>query len=90
VIVRITPVFTVNDPEPLRRIVEAGGGIAVMPRSFVEDALTSGALVEVLPGWSLRTATINAVYRVELGRSRNVRAFVDHMIGYLSERALEK
>jgi len=90
VVVRITPVFTVNDPEPLRRIAEAGGGIAVMPRSFVEDALTSGALVEVLPGWSLRTATINAVYRVELGRSHNVRAFVDHMIGYLSERALKK
>ena len=67
VVVRITPVFIVDDPEPLRRIAEAGGGIAVLPRSFVEDALTSGVLVEVLPGWSLRTATINAVYRVELG-----------------------
>ena len=89
VVVRITPVFSVNDPAPLRRIAEAGGGIAVMPRSYVEDALTSGALVEVLPGWSLRTTTINAVYRADRGRSRNVRAFVDHMIGFLSERNLK-
>jgi DNA-binding transcriptional LysR family regulator len=79
-----------RDPEPLRRIADAGGGTAVMPRSYVEDALTSGALVEVLPGWSLRSTTINAVYRVELRRSRNVRAFVDHMIGYLSERNLKE
>jgi len=60
-----------------------------MPRSYVEDALTSGALVEVFPGWSLRSSTINAVYRAERGRSRNVRAFVDHMIGNLSERDLK-
>jgi LysR family transcriptional regulator for bpeEF and oprC len=89
VVVRITPVITVNDPEPLRRIAEAGGGIAVIPRSFVEDALTAGALVQVLPGWSLRSGTINAVYRVERRRSRNVHAFVDHMIEYLSKRDLE-
>ena len=86
--VRITLVFTVNDPEPLRRITEAGGGIAVMPRSFVEDALTAGALVKVLPGWSLRSGTINAVYPVERRRSRNVHAFLDHMIEYLSKRDL--
>jgi DNA-binding transcriptional LysR family regulator len=84
VALRITPVLTANDPEPLRRIAEAGGGIAVMPRSFVEDALTSGTLVEVLPEWSLRGGTINAVYRAERGRSRHVHAFVDHMIEYLS------
>jgi len=53
------------------------------------DVLTSGALVEVFPGWSLRSTTIDAVYRAERGRSRNVRAFVDHMIGYLSERDLK-
>jgi DNA-binding transcriptional LysR family regulator len=84
VAVRITPVLTANDPEPLRRIAEAGGGIAVMPRSFVEDALAAGTLVEVLPGWSLRGGTINAVYRVERARSRHLHAFLDHMIGYLS------
>jgi DNA-binding transcriptional LysR family regulator len=84
VAVRITPVLTANDPEPLRRIAEAGGGIAVMPRSFVEEALTAGALVEVLPEWSLRGGTINAVYRAERSRSRHVHAFLDHMIGYLS------
>jgi len=84
VAVRITPVLTANDPEPLRRIVEAGGGIAVMPLSFVEDALKTGALVEVLPAWTLRGGMINAVYRVERGRSRHVHAFLEHMIGYLS------
>jgi len=82
--VRITPVLTANDPEPLRRIVEAGGGIAVMPLSLVEDVLRTGALVEVLPEWSLRGAMINAVYRVERGRSRHVHAFLEHTIGYLS------
>jgi LysR family transcriptional regulator, regulator for bpeEF and oprC len=89
VAVRITPVLTANDPEPLRRIVEAGGGIAVMPRSFVENALTTGALVEVLPGWSLRGGTINAVYRAERGRSRHVHAFLEHIIGYLSNSRFE-
>jgi LysR family transcriptional regulator, regulator for bpeEF and oprC len=89
VAVRISPVLTANDPEPLRRIVEAGGGIAVMPRSFVEDALSAGALVEVLPGWSLRGGTINAVYRVDRGRPRHVHAFLDHMIAYLSTSRFE-
>ena len=84
VVVRITPVLTANDPEPLRRIVEAGGGIAVMPRSFVEDALEAGTLVEVLSGWSLRGAMINAVYRAERGRSPHVRAFLEHIIEYVS------
>jgi DNA-binding transcriptional LysR family regulator len=79
---RITPMFTANDPEPIRRVTEAGSGIAAMPRSFIEDSLASGALVEVLPGWSLRGAHVNAVYLAERGRSRNVRAFVDHMIRF--------
>ncbi len=86
VTVRIAPVFISNDPEPVRRVAEAGGGIALMPRSFVEMALKTGALVEVLPGWALRGAKVNAVYRVERGRSRNVRAFVDHVMSDLSRR----
>jgi DNA-binding transcriptional LysR family regulator len=90
VAVRITPVLTANDPAPLRRIVEAGGAIAVIPRSVVEDALTAGVLVEVLPGWSLRGGTINAVYRAERGRSRYVQAFLEYMIGYLSNSRFDQ
>jgi len=86
VTVRITPVFTSNDPEPLRRIVEAGGGIAAMPRSFIEHALATGALVEVLPGWSLGSATVNAVYAAARGRATTVRAFIDHLRAHLARR----
>jgi len=57
-----------------------------MPRSFIEHALATGALVEVLPGWSLGSATVNAVYAAARGRATTVRAFIDHLRAHLARR----
>ncbi len=77
--IRVTPVLSSNEPDVLHEAARQGAGIAVIPRAFVQSDLDGGSLVRVLPDWSLPTFDINAVYRAERGKSKAVRAFLDHL-----------
>lgn len=60
----------------------AGGGYAVLPDFLVQDALSSGKLVQLLPDWSLRAGGIYAVFPPVKFRRLSVQAFLDTVIEY--------
>lgn len=58
----------------------AGLGIVLEPDFMLQPALTSGALVRVMPGYESPPADIWAVYPSRRHLSAKVRVFVDHMV----------
>jgi DNA-binding transcriptional LysR family regulator len=55
----------------------AGLGIVSVPRAEASPHLEAGALVEVLPGWELRSMPISLVYPYTRHLSARVRAFAE-------------
>ncbi|KAA0588219.1 LysR family transcriptional regulator [Azospirillum oryzae] len=61
----------------VREAVREGAGLSVLPDYCVAEDLASGRLVPVLPGWSLPSGGIHAVFPAARFRPTKVRAFVD-------------
>ncbi|MEO1503986.1 MAG: LysR family transcriptional regulator [Pseudomonadota bacterium] len=62
-----------------------GVGYAVLPRWFVDEDLTSGALVDVLPRWRAPSLTVNAAYLPARRRTRRLTAFLEHIGAAVAE-----
>ncbi|RAS35888.1 LysR family transcriptional regulator [Paraburkholderia bryophila] len=60
----------------------AGAGIAAFTRQTVQTDLTSGRLVQILPGCTLGSRHYYALYPQTRYVAPKVRAFVDHMAGH--------
>jgi len=58
----------------------AGQGFTMLPMMYCEQALESGALVQLLPDWSLPGGWLQAVYPHRRGVMPAVRAWLDHLI----------
>lgn len=56
-----------------------GLGVGQLPRFFAEEALASGALVEVLDTWRSEDLTVSAVYPSTQHLSRKARVFIDFL-----------
>jgi len=67
----------------LRALLLQGCGVSVMDQFSTEAALRSGALVRLLPGWSLPRGGIHAVYPPGAHVPAKVRAFVDFYSAWL-------
>lgn len=63
----------------LRSALRAGLGIQRMPATVAQDDLKSGALVELLPDWSIPDLGIYAVWPDTSRRSSLTRLLVDHL-----------
>ena len=63
----------------LRASVLAGMGLAVLPHFSVVDALESGALEEVLPGYRIDELAVWALTPERQGTPARARAFVDFL-----------
>lgn len=74
---RVVPVLSVNNSIGLREALLAGMGVALIPSFVVADALKSGALVRVLPGFACDDHALFAIYPGSRHLSPKVRAFVD-------------
>lgn len=74
--VRMRPSMTINATPAVLAATLAGGGLSVLPDFLVEAPLRSGALVHVLPEWSLPSGGIHAVYPAARFRPPKVTAFV--------------
>ncbi|WP_434623428.1 LysR family transcriptional regulator [Azospirillum sp. B2RO_4] len=61
----------------VREAVREGAGLSVLPDYCVAEDLASGRLLPVLPGWSLPSGGIHAVFPAARFRPTKVRAFVD-------------
>lgn len=60
--------------------VRAGVGIQHLPLSEIEDALQSGELVEAMPGWTLPTMGVFAVWPDVGPQKKLTRRFIDALV----------
>ncbi|MFJ2478968.1 LysR substrate-binding domain-containing protein [Pseudomonas sp. NPDC087598] len=60
--------------------VLAGQGFTLLPMMYCEAELESGALVQLLPEWSLPGGWLQAVYPHRRGVMPAVRAWIDHLV----------
>ncbi|MGK5006862.1 LysR family transcriptional regulator [Janthinobacterium sp. LB2P70] len=75
-----------NTSVALREAAVGGIGIAGAAGFIVRDALRSGQLVEVLPGYTLRPRTLYALYPHSRQLSPKVRVFVDFAVQHYQNR----
>lgn len=72
-----------NSYEVLFRLALLGGGISAMPDLFAAPHVATGELVRVLPDWTMRAATVRAVFPSRQLMPRKTRAFLDAMLSFL-------
>ena len=77
--VSLSPVMICNSTASLRAAVVSGIGLAALPRWAVATELNEGALVRVMPDWTLPESGIYAVYPSNRLVTAKVRRFVDHL-----------
>lgn len=80
--VHVEGVLFTNEIRLLADAAERGLGIALLPRTLVDDALARGALVQVLPGVLEDESRIAIVYPERELVPPQVRAFVDAVIAW--------
>lgn len=78
--IRVGGQLTANNGESLMKAAEAGIGIALLPSFLLGDALTSGRLVEILPGRGPDTLGIHALFPQGRFPQPKLRAFVDFLV----------
>jgi DNA-binding transcriptional LysR family regulator len=72
--------MSANSSGLLREAILAGYGIGIVPRYTVAAELASGALAQVLPGWSLPPQAMHVVYPPGRPPTTKVRLFVDFLV----------
>jgi DNA-binding transcriptional LysR family regulator len=77
---RINPVLVANDPAALHPALLMGEGLMLTADVMVKAYAERGYIQRVLPGWTGKSAEINAVFPRGQGKSPKVRAFVDFLI----------
>jgi len=78
--------LSANSPMALRAAAIGALGIASFDRFIVHDALQDGRLVPVLEGWKLPARNLYAVYPQSRYLPPKVRALLDYVQGYYSQK----
>lgn len=73
------PRYVADDLETLLVGATAGVGVALLPGYLCREALATGRLVQLLPGWSPPVGIVHAVFATRRGLVPAVRAFLDHL-----------
>ena len=74
------PVLASNDWLTLRKMAEAGLGIAAVPAHLVRHELARGTLERVLPDWRAAHASLTILMPSRRGTLPSVRAFVEFLL----------
>ena len=77
--VRHQPRYVTDDMTALRQAALEGVGVVQLPCMVVEDALASGALIDVIPGWVPKGGVIHAVFPSRRGLLPGVRLLIDFL-----------
>ncbi|WP_439629214.1 LysR family transcriptional regulator [Shinella sp.] len=80
--------LAVNDARSYLAAALSGLGIAPLPRFMATEALASGQLVPVLPGWRSEPIPLYIVYPPNRHLSNKVRVFVDWLVRLLARTEL--
>ncbi|UAW64299.1 LysR family transcriptional regulator [Mycoavidus sp. HKI] len=83
----IEPAYSVNDLAKLREAALAGIGIAILPKTMVDEDLTQGKLKRILPEYSVPEANeqISLVYSSQRHLPAKTRAFIKLAIELLAD-----
>ncbi|WGE56560.1 LysR family transcriptional regulator [Actinobacillus equuli] len=79
-VLELTSQLTINDTGALLNFTLADGGIAMLPKYFIEQQLKNNQLQIVLPDWQMPTYQVYAVYPSRRQLSQTVRSFVDFLV----------
>lgn len=77
--VQVREVLACNVLAVLRDAAVAGLGVALLPDWLAAPELAAGKLRPILPQWTGPSASMSALYRVELRGAPRVRTFVEHL-----------
>jgi DNA-binding transcriptional LysR family regulator len=78
--VEVSSRIMANSPRAVKEITLAGGGIGMIPRFIVQDALDDGRLEEILPEYRTLEFGLFAIYPHRRYLSRKVRCFIDFLV----------
>ncbi|WP_265410692.1 LysR family transcriptional regulator [Actinobacillus pleuropneumoniae] len=79
-VLELTSQLTINDTGALLNFTLADGGIAMLPKYFIEQQLKNKQLQIVLPDWQMPTYQVYAVYPSRRQLPKTVRSFVDFLV----------
>lgn len=83
--VDVLSAISVNSPQAVREIAIAGGGIAMIPDFIVDDAISDGKLILILPEYTTLEFGLYAIYPHRKYVAKKVRCFIDFMLGEFSK-----
>lgn len=75
----LTPRLLVTDMDVLQNATLGGLGIAALPEQVCAQALQTGQLEQVLPGWCPPSTPVHVVYPSRRHLSPTARSFIDHL-----------
>ena len=75
----LSPRYVVDDLVMLHSAALAGTGMCWLPDYLCHDAVDSGRLVHLLPGWAPQRGIVHAVFPSRRGLSPAVRKFLDFL-----------
>lgn len=82
-------IVSVNDARSYLAAALCGLGVAPLPHFMATEALASGQLVPVLPGWRSEPIPLYIVYPPNRHLSNKVRVFVDWIVRLLAQTRLD-
>ncbi len=88
--VRGRSTFAIDATPAVHAAVLAGAGLAVLPDYLVHTDVASGRLLHVLPGWSLPSGGIHAVFPAARFRPAKVSAFLELLTDQEQRRAEQR
>lgn len=77
--IRHRPRFVTEDMVALRLAALRGVGIGQFPTFVVEDDLSTGRLIELLPAWTLKSGIIHGAFPTRRGLLPSVRTLLDFL-----------
>jgi DNA-binding transcriptional LysR family regulator len=72
-----------DDLQMLKALAISGIGVTALPKYLCQEALSTGALVTVLPAWKMPDATLYLLFPSREGLALTVRACIDYLLKHL-------
>jgi DNA-binding transcriptional LysR family regulator len=78
------PRLVTDDMSQLLYAALEGVGVVKLPSLVADEYIASGRLIDVLPGWTLQSGIVHAVFPSRRGLLPSVRSFIDFLAGEYS------
>ncbi|CAB3755350.1 LysR family transcriptional regulator [Paraburkholderia solisilvae] len=84
-VIELTPNVVCNNAKVLQELTLSGCGFSILPRQFVQQAISDGTLVRLLPDYRLQNSDVDicVVYQSRKRNSRIASVFVEHVLSAL-------